>query len=589
MRIRATFSLFSIYCVFTFSLAVSAQRCSESEPCPAGCCSQDGFCGVSAQYCGSPEIKSPSCSPDSQSPLGRVVGYYEGWASVTRVCNKFYPEQIPTGVYTHLNFAYASIDPDTFEVVPEWSGEAVRYKRLMSLRDLDPSLKVFISFGGWTFNSPGPSASTFSNLVKYPSAQRKFIESLVSFVSTFGFDGVDIDWRHPGARDRGGREADYVNYPKFLAKLRKALGSMPGQRGLTITLPASSLYLQHYDVKELSQHIDFFNVLTHDFHGGWNKPKKLHGPHLNSHANLTEIKGAMDLLWRTGIDPDKVVLGLSFYARGFTAFDPDCTKPGCLFASGSDATRCSFDVGMVWNSEIDGIINEHGVQPTLDEEAAVNILSYGKNQWLTYENEETLKMKADFARGQCLGGVMVWAVSLDTEDGRAAHPLLRGTAPMQEMPAPRSRMRARAEARLSRGCHSARRVWSRKPGAKSNTRNSTNGAIFQGVPLAQYATRWVFLNLGNDDFQDTDCALRSCRSGSTSTNKSLVPTPTSPVVRHPLRSFPDTESYLLDYFIRGISPACSLSELHNPYTPLMVPLCFASATLRHALLAAAAN
>ncbi|KAM5345659.1 hypothetical protein ACJ41O_011520 [Fusarium nematophilum] len=558
MRIRATFSLFSIYCVFTFSLAVSAQRCSESEPCPAGCCSQDGFCGVSAQYCGSPEIKSPSCSPDSQSPLGRVVGYYEGWASVTRVCNKFYPEQIPTGVYTHLNFAYASIDPDTFEVVPEWSGEAVRYKRLMSLRDLDPSLKVFISFGGWTFNSPGPSASTFSNLVKYPSAQRKFIESLVSFVSTFGFDGVDIDWRHPGARDRGGREADYVNYPKFLAKLRKALGSMPGQRGLTITLPASSLYLQHYDVKELSQHIDFFNVLTHDFHGGWNKPKKLHGPHLNSHANLTEIKGAMDLLWRTGIDPDKVVLGLSFYARGFTAFDPDCTKPGCLFASGSDATRCSFDVGMVWNSEIDGIINEHGVQPTLDEEAAVNILSYGKNQWLTYENEETLKMKADFARGQCLGEQHIRC--------------------SEELP------RCRRCQRLDLECVRGLKLVFREDAIQ-------RGVSFGrgGVPLAQYATRWVFLNLGNDDFQDTDCALRSCRSGSTSTNKSLVPTPTSPVVRHPLRSFPDTESYLLDYFIRGISPACSLSELHNPYTPLMVPLCFASATLRHALLAAAAN
>lgn len=113
------------------------------------------------------------------------------------------------------------------------------------------------------------------------------------------------------------------------------------------------------------------------------------------------------------------------------------------------------------------------------------------------------------------------------------------------------------------------------------------------MPLAQYANRWVFLNLGNADFQDTDStprrspSLQSCRRGSFSTNS--IPTPTRPIFRHPLHSFPDTESYLLDYFIRGISPACTLSELHNPYTSLVVPLCFVSVTPRHALLAVAAN
>lgn len=49
------------------------------------------------------------------------------------------------------------------------------------------------------------------------------------------------------------------------------------------------------------------------------------------------------------------------------------------------------------------------------------------------------------------------------------------------------------------------------------------------------------------------------------------------------------ESYLLDYFIRGISPSCSLSDEHNPYISLVVPLCFDSVTLRQALLAVAAN
>jgi GH18 family chitinase len=50
-----------------------------------------------------------------------VVGYYEGW-SPNRPCNKFYPEQLPVGVYTHLNFAFASIDPVTFEGISPTPG-----------------------------------------------------------------------------------------------------------------------------------------------------------------------------------------------------------------------------------------------------------------------------------------------------------------------------------------------------------------------------------------------------------------------------------------------------------------------------------
>ncbi|KAL6359177.1 hypothetical protein LRP88_06597 [Fusarium phalaenopsidis] len=123
-------------------------------------------------------------------------------------------------------------------------------------------------------------------------------------------------------------------------------------------------------------------------------------------------------------------------------------------------------------------------------------------------------------------------------------------------------------------------------------RKPINRALFQGVPLDQYANRWVFLNLGNVDFQDIDSTsrppLQSCRSGFVTT-ASWTPTPTSPIFHHPLHSFPDTESYLLDYFIRGISPACTLSELHNPYASLLVPLCFVSITLRHALLAVAGH
>ena len=84
----------------------------------------------------------------------RVIGYYEGWPP-TRVCDKFYPEQIPAGVYTHINFAFANIDPKTFAVVPNDQADISIYKRLMLLKKADPDLKIFIAIGGWAFNDPG--------------------------------------------------------------------------------------------------------------------------------------------------------------------------------------------------------------------------------------------------------------------------------------------------------------------------------------------------------------------------------------------------------------------------------------------------
>ena len=39
-----------------------------------------------------------------------------------------------------------------------------------------------------------PTAKTFSQLAASQSAQQAFFSSLIQFMSTYGFDGVDIDW-----------------------------------------------------------------------------------------------------------------------------------------------------------------------------------------------------------------------------------------------------------------------------------------------------------------------------------------------------------------------------------------------------------
>ncbi|KAJ5387332.1 Chitinase II [Penicillium cosmopolitanum] len=233
-------------------------------------------------------------------------------------------------------------------------------------------------------------------------------------MATYEFDGIDLDWEYPESTDRNGRPEDFKNFSKFMANLRKELDKSGGRNGISITLPASYWYLQHFDVKALAKSVSFFNIMSYDLHGTWDMGNKWTGEYLNAHTNLTEIDLALDLLWRNDIKKDMVVMGLAFYGRAYT-INPACTKPGCMYFSGGLKGECSREVGVLLNNEIDQIREDKGGKPTLDKNAAVKLYTWD-NQWVSYDDADTFKLKANFARKRCLGGVMVWAMSHDTKN-----------------------------------------------------------------------------------------------------------------------------------------------------------------------------
>lgn len=392
--------------------------------CPLNvCCSKWGYCGIDKLHCGDSKVTRPSCPVNGQN-ITRVIGYFEGWAS-RRPCDQYTPENIPLGVYSHINFAFAGIDPATFRITPGHPADIGLYTRLTKLKKIDPDLKVYIAIGGWAFNDPGATASVFTDLVASDSNQRAFFSSLLSFMDTYGFDGVDIDWEYPVAEERAGREEDFSNFPKFIANLKSVLDGAGG-KGLTITLPVAYWYLRHFDIIKMEPHVDWFNMMSYDLHGAWDSGNKWLGNYLLSHTNLTEITDYFDLMWRNSIKPEKVVMGLAFYSRTFKATSGGCMEPNCTFSSVADAGPCTGEAGVLSNAEIDARISSTGAVPQLDKKAAVQILKIGTD-WITYDNLDTWKIKTDFVRSQCLGGVMVWAISLDKSDGRYSKELQKAT------------------------------------------------------------------------------------------------------------------------------------------------------------------
>jgi len=110
----------------------------------------------------------------------------------------------------------------------------------------------------------GATRTAFSDMSSSPSNRQTFITGLVKFMDTYGFDGVDLDWEYPAADDRGGVPADTENYVALAKEIRSAFGS---KYGLSMTLPTSYWYLQHFDLANIQDSVDWFNFMAYDLHG----------------------------------------------------------------------------------------------------------------------------------------------------------------------------------------------------------------------------------------------------------------------------------------------------------------------------------
>ncbi|KAM5500013.1 putative chitinase [Microsporum canis] len=352
-----------------------------------------------------------------------------GW-NLQRSCDTMEPEGIPIGGYTHINFAFLYINPITFLVEPMVKNQEALYDRVAALKKRKPGLKVWASIGGWDFNDPSPTFRTFSQLAASPFGQFLFSQSLLAFLEAHGFDGVDLDWEYPVASERGGSDVDYDNYVSWLANLRVALDGAGKGYGLSLTLPSSYWYLQHFDIAKMAKSVDWFNMMSYDLHGLWDQNNKWIGSIVNGHTNLTEISLAMDLLWRNSIKPDQVVMGLGFYGRSFTLKDPSCGTAGCPFSSAGRPGECTKSAGTLSFTEIEAILADprRGAKKVYDPVAAVEIVTFDNDQWVSYDDSKSFKAKMDYANSHCIGGTLVWAVSLDS-DGTATNALTGTTKP----------------------------------------------------------------------------------------------------------------------------------------------------------------
>ncbi|CZT13600.1 uncharacterized protein RCO7_10835 [Rhynchosporium graminicola] len=317
------------------------------------------------------------------------------------------PSDLPLEALTHLNYAFAYIDPTTFTLVTmDQQTPKELFQEVVDVKQYKSDLQVWISVGGWTFSDNGTATQpVFGNIAGSAANRQAFADNVVAFLTHYGFDGIDLDWEYPGAPDRGGIPDDTKNYVALLETLRSTFDRAPRTLGITFTAPSSYC----------------------DLHGVWDRNNPI-GSIIQGHTNLTEIKLAAELLWRVNIPASKVVMAFGFYGRSFQLSDLSCSTPGCQFSGGGSAGPCSATSGILYYYEIQALLKQHtDLKPIWDKDAAVKYVVYDKNQWISYDDPDTFKQKVEWANSVGLGGSLIWAS--DTDDAEyTAHSGLIGKA-----------------------------------------------------------------------------------------------------------------------------------------------------------------
>lgn len=127
-------------------------------------------CGTEAVHCIDPEpqfmktscqvgfggctiVPSPTCGKDSGTASnGRRVGYYQGWNSRERACDKVPPHLINTRGLTHLFYSFAFFDPTSFQMMPMNAADVPIYGEFTALKR--NGLQTWIAVGGVSSAAP---------------------------------------------------------------------------------------------------------------------------------------------------------------------------------------------------------------------------------------------------------------------------------------------------------------------------------------------------------------------------------------------------------------------------------------------------
>ena len=338
-----------------------------------------------------------------RDPQHRVVAYLASWS----VPPAIHPEHL-----THINFAFAHIDK-AGRAVFEQPAVGQTFLRLQALKKANPRLKLIVCVGGW-------QAEGFSDAALTDSSRLTFAQSAVTLLRDYSADGIDLDWEYPGQGVAGikYRTEDKRNFTLLLKTLREQLDAesaaqrRSGSARYTLTIAAADReYFDHTEMDRLHVYLDWVNLMSYDFfnsltpttghHAGLYRSERAAPADRNADAAVKQYLAA-------GVPADKIVLGVAFYGRGFAGVTP--------VNNGVNQPYQRFE-GEHSYAELAGkFVGKQGFIRYWDASAQAPYLwNSAARTFISYDDPQSVAVKARYVLEHRLGGVMFWELSQDPD------------------------------------------------------------------------------------------------------------------------------------------------------------------------------
>ena len=291
----------------------------------------------------------------------------------------------------------------------------------------------------------GANAAPLKAMVKIcdnPTTRATFVRNILDLVTTYNFDGVDVDWEFPGVlSSQSGFEkyttaVDIANLNSLLKELRAGFNELQDEGGtnylLTVATPPTDWGVDRYDYKTINTYCDYVNMMSYDL----NKTSTAsHLTHVYQPSNSYSYKFCCDFgvsyYTGLGLDKSKIILGCAGYGKAYkvTGSSPNASLPG-LGATATLGQVTGYGLpgqAITWNS---GTIYYTGIQTLINSGKFKQYNEYnnsGKlvgsylysstdNYFISFDSVLSVTEKCKYAQANKGMGIMVWAYGEDATD-----------------------------------------------------------------------------------------------------------------------------------------------------------------------------
>jgi len=320
----------------------------------------------------------------------------------------YYGSRIPDpSMMTHINYAFAELYVSNNQYNKfALQGNESRFKDVLAIKQQNADIKIMLSFSHTVSNSDNKQGGGFSALAADDANRKKFADDCLAFCEKWGIDGIDIDWEFPGLSWSGHAcdpQVDVQNHVLLMKQLRETLGDkyFLSYAGYVMDMKDDGKGGKRYiDIKGVDPYVDWVNIMTYDIASGkegqhqsaWNRPSYYY-----------DCKRAVETYINAGIDPNKLVLGIPFYARHAWSNYKDTNGKTCYAAVSYKNFKNVYPAS-------------EGYSELWDSVGEVPYIAKNGVMWAGFDNAKSIKLKGEKIKALGMRGMMYWEYDQDNAD-----------------------------------------------------------------------------------------------------------------------------------------------------------------------------